>query len=163
MSVTLDRTRSVAYRNNWLKHALANFTANPFDDELARDFWTSGNLWDPQDVVRWRWFKLCFVYIMCGFAQITVPLFVIGIPIIFFKGHAWIWLLISTGVGTLGAILSAPLATTRVYLRIVRTSKRERKNLDRFVSTVGNAIALLPLYVGVAICAYLIIFGLDAR
>lgn len=113
----------MSYLDNWLKHLLAPFTGDGFSNALARDFWTSEDLWDPNAVVSRRWLKLVWVYVMSALTQITLPGFVIISVVSAFKDVPLRWWLISIGGPSAFGIVLAILIGTATCIGINRRAR----------------------------------------
>lgn len=115
----------MAYRDNWLRHLMAPFTGEGLSDALARDFWRSDeDLWSVEHAVRWRWFKLVWVYAASVVMQGTLALVIAGAIISLFKPVSLPTWLIVLGGTTAAMLLFAVLVATAAWIDIWRIRRR---------------------------------------
>ncbi len=92
----------MAYGDNWLQHLTAPLTGRGGSKTLARDFWPSEDLWNPELPIRRRYLKLVWVYALSVLTQFSVLSFVICILIHFFyKPLPFKFWMIIVGGGTI--------------------------------------------------------------
>jgi hypothetical protein len=115
----------MAYSDNWLRHLMAPFTGEGLSNTLARDFWpTDEDLWSVEHDVRWRWFKLMWVYAASVIAQGTFALVIVGSIISLFKPVSLLTWWISVGGVTAAMLLFAVFVATASWIDIWRIRRR---------------------------------------
>ena len=115
----------MAYRDNWLRHLMAPFTGEGLSNALARDFWRSDeDIWSVEHAVRWRWFKLVWVYAASVVCQLTAAGLVLVAIISLFKAVSLPTWWIAVGGVTAAMLLFAVLCATAAWIDIWRIRRR---------------------------------------
>jgi len=99
----------MAYRDNWLRHFFAGVTGNGGSRELARDFCSGEDIWNPTMPVQHRWLKIIWVSFASNLAQLTLPLLLMfGLSVVIMGPISLDFVLLIassiTAIGTIGLV-----------------------------------------------------------